>query len=127
VHEDCVGREGMQHVDDGFQPLKHINIELFKCTGLFLKYIKDRIGAIAAIDPDGEWVVAEIIPSLGGVLRQGCVKEHLKVGESGGCGTYRGHEMRGVGERERKGCWGAVLRSPISVEVSLKACDASCD
>jgi hypothetical protein len=56
---------------------------------LFLEYIEDRIGAIATIDPAGEWVITEIIPSLLCVLRQGGVEERLKVGGSGGCNRYR--------------------------------------
>jgi hypothetical protein len=78
----------MQHVDDGREPLEQFDIafpELFKCPGLFLEYIEDRIGTIAAIDHDGEWVIAEIIPSLICVLRQGGVEEHLKVGGGGSC------------------------------------------
>ena len=88
----------MQQVDDGFEPLEQFNIafpKLFKCPGLFLEYIEDGIGAIATINPAGQWVVAEIIPSLLCVLRQGGVEDRLKVMGSGGCDRYQGHGMMG--------------------------------
>ena len=71
VFNEIVGREGMQHVDDGSEPPKQFGIaplEFVKCPGLFLEYMKDRIGTVAAIDLGGEWVVTEIFPSLLSVL-----------------------------------------------------------
>jgi len=71
VAKNGVSREGMQHIDDRFEPLEQIGIAVLKSTKrsrLFLKYIKDRIGAVATIDLVSEWVVAEIFPSLLGVL-----------------------------------------------------------
>jgi hypothetical protein len=67
----CVGREGMQYIDDGSEPLEQFGIavpEFIKPLGLFLEYIKNRIGAVAVINLVSEWVVAEIFPSLLGVL-----------------------------------------------------------
>jgi hypothetical protein len=67
-----VGRKGMQHIDDRSEPPKQFGIappEFIKCPGLFLEYIEDRVGAVAAIDSVGEWVVAEIFPGLLGVVR----------------------------------------------------------
>jgi hypothetical protein len=52
--------------------------ESVKLLGLFLKNIKDIIGA--TIESVGEWVIAEIFPSLFGVLRQGSVEKRVKVG-----------------------------------------------
>ena len=102
----------MQHFDDGLEPLKQFDIafpEFFKCTSLFLEYIEDRLGTIAAIDHDGERVIAEIIPSLPCVLCQGGVEERLKVGGSGGCIRSGGHgiimgEMLDV-ESGKEGRW----------------------
>ena len=88
VSKDVVGREGMQHVDDGSEPSKQFGIaplEFVKRSGLFLEYFKNRIGTIAAVDLGGEWVVAEIFPSLLVVLFQGNVEKRLKVGGRGGC------------------------------------------
>ena len=67
----CVGREGMQHIDERSEPLEQFGIavpEFIKSPGLFLEYIKDRIWAVAVINLVSEWVVAEIFPSLLGVL-----------------------------------------------------------
>ena len=61
----------MQHLDDRPEPLKQLNIavpKFVKRLGLFLEYMKDRIGAVATSDPVGEWVVAEVFPSFLGVL-----------------------------------------------------------
>ena len=82
VPEDWVAREGMQHIDDRYQPLEQFSIafpKFIKRPGLFLEYIKDRIRAIAAIDPVGEWVIAEIFPSLLGILGQGRIENSLEV------------------------------------------------
>ena len=71
VFNEIVGREGMQHVDDGSEPPKQFGIaplEFVKRPGLFLEYTKDRIGTVAAIDLGGEWMVTEIFPSLLSVL-----------------------------------------------------------
>jgi hypothetical protein len=76
VAKDWVGREGVQHIDDRFEPLEQFSIaipEFIKRPGLFLEYIKDRIGAFAAMDPVGEGMVAEIFPSLLAVVRQGSI------------------------------------------------------
>ena len=73
----------MQHIDDRSEQLEQFSIalhEFIKRPGLFLEYIKDRIGAIATIDPVGEWVVAEILPSLPGVVCQGSIEKRLEVG-----------------------------------------------
>jgi hypothetical protein len=71
VTEGLVGRECMQHVDDRSKPLGQFSIavpEFIKCPELFLEYVKDRIGAVTAMNPGGEWVVANIVPSLPGVV-----------------------------------------------------------
>jgi hypothetical protein len=73
----------MQHIDDRSEQLEQFGIavnEVIKRPELFLEYIKNRIGAIATIDPVGEWVVAEIPPSLLGVVCQGSIEKCLKVG-----------------------------------------------
>ena len=96
VAEDWVGRESMQHIDDRSKPLEQFGIavlEFIKRPGLFLEYIEDRIGALATIDPVGEWMVAEIFPSLLGVLGQGNVENGLEVGGRGGCIGNRGHRI----------------------------------
>ena len=57
VSNGFVGREGMQHVDDGSKPPKQFGItilEFVKRPGLFLEYIKNSIGAVTSIDPGGE-------------------------------------------------------------------------
>jgi len=85
--EGFVGREGMQHFDDRCEPLEQLVItlpEFVKLRGLFLEYIKDRFGAVAAIDPGGEWVVTKIIPCLLGVLCQGGIEKHIEMGGRGG-------------------------------------------
>ena len=59
VAKNCVGREGMQHNCDRYEPLKQSGItppRFFKRLGLLLEYIKDRFGAVATIDPCSEWV-----------------------------------------------------------------------
>jgi hypothetical protein len=71
VTESWVGREGMQHIDDRPEPLEQFGIavpKFIKRPGLFLEYVKNRIGGVTAIDPVGERVVAEIFPSLLGVV-----------------------------------------------------------
>jgi hypothetical protein len=93
-----MGREGMQHIDDGSEPLEQFGVaipEFIKRPGLFLEYIEDRIGAVAAIDPVGEWVVAEIFPSLLDVLCQCSIEKGLEVGGRGGYIGRRGHGMMG--------------------------------
>ena len=74
----------MQHIDNRSEQLEQFGITLHKFIKrpeLFFEYIKDIIGAIATIDPVGEWVVAEIIlPSLLGVISQGSIEERLEVG-----------------------------------------------
>jgi hypothetical protein len=84
----------MQHIDDRFEPLEQSRIaspEFAKCPGLFLEYIKDRIGVITGIDPVGKGVVAEIFPSLLGVLGHGCIEKGPEVGGRGGCIEIGGH------------------------------------
>jgi hypothetical protein len=106
--KNLVGREGMQHIDDRSEPLEQFGIaplEFVKRPGLLLEYIKDRVGTVAAIDTAGEWVIAEIIPRLLGVVRQRGIEKGLKVGGSGGCIRSRGHWDNGgdVGRFDWKG------------------------
>lgn len=52
VAKDFVGREGMQYLDDRFEPLEQFGIvlpEFVKLSGLFSEYVKDRIGAVTTI------------------------------------------------------------------------------
>ena len=94
VSNGFVGREGMQHVDDGFKPPKQFGIailEFVKRPGLFLEYMKDRFGTATAIDLGGEWVVAEIFPSLLCVLLQGSIEKSREGGGREGCIGRRGH------------------------------------
>ena len=83
VFKDFVSRDGMQHIDDRSKPLEQFGItlpEFVKHPGLFLEYIKDRIGAVTAIDLGGEWVVAEIFPTLLCVLLQGSIEKSSEIG-----------------------------------------------
>ena len=96
VSNGFVGREGVQHIDDGSKPPKQFGIailEFVKRPGLFLEYMKDRIRTIAAIDLGGEWVVAEIFPSLLSVLLQGSMEKSRESasGRCEGCIGRRGH------------------------------------
>jgi hypothetical protein len=53
VAKDIVGRDGMQYLDDGFEPLEQFCIalpEFVKLSGLFSEYVKDRIGAVTTIE-----------------------------------------------------------------------------
>ena len=53
VANDFVGRDGMQYLDDRFEPLEQFCIafpEFVKFFGLFLEYVKDGIGAVTAIE-----------------------------------------------------------------------------
>lgn len=98
VTKDWVGGDGMQHIDDRCEPFEQLGIAVFefiKCLGLGSEYMEDRIGAVAAINPVGEIVVAEIFPSLLGVLRQGSVEEGLKVGGREGHVGRQGHGIMG--------------------------------
>ena len=78
----------MQHINERFEPLEQFGIalpEFVKRQRLFLEDIKDRIGAIAAVDSVSEWVVTENFPSLLSVLGQGSIENGLKVGGRGAC------------------------------------------
>jgi hypothetical protein len=62
----------MQYINNRSEPLEQSGIarpEFIKRSGLFLEYIKNGIRAVAVINPVGEWVVAEIFPSLLDVVR----------------------------------------------------------
>ena len=88
VSNGFVGREGMQHVDDGSKPHEQFGIailEFVKRPGLFLEYMKDRISTVAPIDLGGKWVVAEIFPSLLSVLLQGSIEKSVEGGRCEGC------------------------------------------
>jgi hypothetical protein len=53
VAKDFVGRDGMQYLDDRFEPLEQFGIalpEFAELSGLFLEHVKDRIGAVATIE-----------------------------------------------------------------------------
>jgi hypothetical protein len=53
VAEGFVGRDGMQHINNRSEPLEQFGIALPKFVKrlcLLLKYVKDRLGAVAAID-----------------------------------------------------------------------------
>ena len=53
VAKDFVGRDGVQYLDDRFEPLEQLGIalpEFVKPSGLLLEYVKDRIGAVTAIE-----------------------------------------------------------------------------
>jgi hypothetical protein len=117
VTKGFVGREGMQDLDDRFEPLEQFDItlpEFVKRCGLFLKYGNDRIRIVATIDLGSEWMVAEIFASLLGVLRQGGIENRLEVRGNGSCIRSRGHVRhgdnedvgrcggRGIKERERR-------------------------
>ena len=65
--------------------------------GLFLKYIKDGIGAVTAIDLGGERVVAETCSSLFVVVFQGKIEKALKIGR-GGRGGRIGSQRHGIME-----------------------------
>lgn len=93
-----VGREGMQDLDNRFEPLEQFDIavpEFVKCSGLLLEYCNNRIRVIATIDLGSEWVVAEVFAGLLCVLRQGGIKNRLKVRGSASCIRSRGHGDNG--------------------------------
>ena len=84
----------MQHVDDGCKPPQQFGIallEFVKRPGLFLEYMKDRFGTVAAPNLGGKWVVAEIFPSLLSVLLQGSMEKCREGGGREGCIGRRGH------------------------------------
>jgi len=85
----------MQDIDNRSEPLEQSGIALPECNkplGLFSEYLEDRIGAVAAIDPAGKCVSAEIFPSLLGVLGQGSI-------EKGRVGCIRSREYGILGEK----------------------------
>ena len=76
----------MQHFDNRSEPIEQFFIALPNFVELFcllLEYIKDRIGAVTAIDLRGEWVFVKIFASLLGVLLQGSIEKRIKVGGRG--------------------------------------------
>ena len=78
----------MQHVDDRSEVLEQSGIalsEFIEHFGLFFKYSDEGITVVTVIELGGKWVVAEIFPSLFGVLRQGNTENCLEVGGRGGC------------------------------------------
>ena len=80
----------MQHFNNGSEPLEQFGIalpEFVKGLCLFLEYVKDRIGAVTAIDLVCEWVMAKIFASFLGVLHQGSIENGFEVG---GCGCHIG-------------------------------------
>ena len=53
VAEGFIGRDGMQHINDGSEALEQLGIalpEFVKCPCLLLEYFKDRLGVVTAID-----------------------------------------------------------------------------
>ena len=84
VSNRLVGREGVQYFDDGSEPPNQfiviVPLDFVKRPGLFLEYMDDRIGAIAAIKLGGEWVVGEIFPGLFTVLLQGSIEKNREGG-----------------------------------------------
>lgn len=93
-----VGREGMQDLNDRFEPPEQFDIALpkfVKRCGLLLEYGNDRIRVIAAIDLGSKWVVTEIFASLLGVLRQGGIENRIKVRGSRNCISSREHGDNG--------------------------------
>ncbi len=88
----------MQYPNNRFEPLEQFGIafpEFVKCFGLFLEHVKDSIGAIAAIDLGGEWMIAEISLILLGVLRQSGIEKSLKIRGSRDWTRSRGHGIMG--------------------------------
>ena len=88
VAKDFVGRDGMQHNNDRSEPLEQfcrVLPEFVKCLSLLLEYVKDRLRVVTAIDLRSERVIAEIFPGSLCVLRQGGIKNCLKVKGRGGC------------------------------------------
>ena len=82
VAKEFVSRDGMQHINDRFQPLEQFGIalpEFVKRLCLLLEYVKDRLGVVTAINLGGEGVIAEIFPGSVCVLRQGGIENRLKV------------------------------------------------
>jgi hypothetical protein len=80
----------MHNIDDRPEPLEQFGVSLPEFVKLPCLFFKDRIGIVTAIDLVGGSVVAEIFPSLLGVLRQRSTEKRLKVGGRGCVGT-RGH------------------------------------
>jgi len=108
--DDDAGRDGIQPIDYGCEPLDQLGVAIPKfieCLGLFLEYSHDRIRRHASIDHVGEWVITEIFPSTFSVLRQCNNKEIFEVGGLGGHITCWGHGLMGEalnvgGERKAK-------------------------
>jgi len=108
--EDGAGRDGVQPIDNGCEPLDQLWItipEFIECPGLVLEYGHNRIGRHASINRVGERVITQILPSTFGVLCQCDIKEIFEVGGVGGCITSWGHGLTGEalkvgGERKAK-------------------------
>jgi hypothetical protein len=72
--------------DDGLKPLDQSvisGLEFVKFLGLFFKYHQEGIGSVTSINLVCEWMIAEVVPSLLGVLGQGSIKQGLEIGGSG--------------------------------------------
>ena len=53
VAKEFVGRDGMQHINDRFEPPEQCGIalpEFVKHLCLLMEYVKDRVGVVTAID-----------------------------------------------------------------------------
>jgi hypothetical protein len=53
VAKGLVGRDSMQHINDGSEPLEQSGVvlpEFVKRLCLILEYVKDRVGVVTAID-----------------------------------------------------------------------------
>jgi len=81
--EDCVGRDSMQPIDNGPEPLDQLGItipEFIKGLGLRLEYSQDRIRRPTSIDSSSQWMVAEILSSAFGIVVQSCVEDGFEGG-----------------------------------------------
>jgi hypothetical protein len=94
--------ERMQGIDDRLKPDDQSGIivsDFVKCLDLCLEYKKNIIERIACIDLQGEWVVAEIVSRLIGILGQGGIEDDFEGGGRGDCVSSRRHR------RQWERCW----------------------
>jgi hypothetical protein len=126
------GTESVQIIHQWHEPLDQLGIaipEVIKCLSLLLKYRKDGLGGIAAIDLRGEGVTEEILPSLSCILGQSRIEDGFEVRGSGGSITSGEHGIVGgilmlrVGREGRGGLSGAMssafLLNPMAVPAAV--------
>ena len=77
----------MQPIDNRPEPFDQLGItipEFIERLGLRLEYSKNRIRRLASIEGGSQWVVAEILSSVSGILVQSYGEEGFEGGRKGG-------------------------------------------